>query len=793
MYKYLSFLFFFCTIYTFSQRTTAVRFEYKDSNLEIVLADIEDAFDVSFSYLDVTIVDKTLSIPENQFKLEQLLELIENQFSLVFVKHGARNFLIVKRKSKTKSLEDYTNLSSCPVSVELLKKVVVKSYIARGISKNKDNSFTIIPHKLSILPGLTEPDVLKTIQQLPGVKSPNETATGLHVRGGGADQNLVQWDGIKMYQSGHLFGMISGFNPNIKQKINFYNKGTNPRFGGSVASVIDIKTDSKIPTKLKLGLGVNALSLDTYINAPIVKNKLSIQLSGRRSFTDLYRSPTFVKYSQKVFQHTKPNKSNKETREVENTTNSFFYQDYNAKLNYHPSNNSYFYLSAIYIDSNLDNNIEDTDLQILSNDKLDVSNIGYSFNWKYKWNSKFSHEIKSHYSLYKLDYNNTKKDVEKSLELFNKKNRILDSGIGFETNYLINTNTTITAGYQLSGNDVQHLFSSGNEALSLVLDSKEDYINTHSFYTTYQYNRENKINLLGGFRYNFFSNRQEAGFEPRLLINLSLTKHLEATVSTEVKSQTINQIKETVISDLGLENQVWILSDNKNFPILKSKQYTAGLTYKKNRLTIDLDAYYKHLDGMTSLSLGFLNNIDPKSFHRGETYSKGIDLYIKKDINKLAIWGTYSFNTIDNRFESINDNKLFSSSSEIKNSFNISTAYRYRKFKLALGWYWYEGKPYTDAVEAYNDEGVPYWKYKEVNSMQMPNYHRLDLSAMYHFNISKKNGIKAKTGFALYNLYNKDNILSVEYHASTVPGGNLSRVERHSLQFTPNIFFRINL
>jgi len=791
MAKTLSFIFLFSTFLMFSQETSKVSFGYKEVGLEFVIEDIEDGFNVSFSYLDENVVGKYISIKKSKYTFSELLHIIELQTALKFIAHSKKTYLLVNKD------EEETNEGECPASelspfpIEHLKNVVVKSYLTRGISKNLDNSFTLTPSKLAILPGLTEPDVLKTIQQLPGVKSPNETATGLYVRGGSGDQNLVQWDGIKMYHSGHLFGMISGFNPNIKQKIHFYNKGTNPRFGDRVSSIIDIQTEMGIPKYTHASFGSNALSADVNVNVPIIQKKLNIQVSGRRSFTDFYKSPTFIKYSDKVFQNSSF-KSSTKSKGLESITNSFYYQDYNAKINYHPSSRSHFYFSGIFIDSDLDNDVRNTEFQTLTNDKLDINNIGYSLNWKKKWSAQFSHEIKLYYSNYKLNYYNSKTFPDRQpMEFFNKKNRILDSGLGLETNYKISKYGLLTNGYQLSGNNVQHFYQAGTEEVNVRLDEKDAIVNTHSFYTTYQYTKTDFFHLLAGYRYNYYSNLQTARIEPRVLMNFSLSNHLNLTFSGETKSQTISQINETVISELGLENQLWILSDAKDFPIIKSKQATAGFTYKRNRWTIDLDTYYKKTTGITSLALGFLNIMDPKSFHKGESYSKGLDLYIKKDLKSFWVWGTYSYNTVTNKFEDVNANNTFPSSAQIKHAANISMAYKVNKLQFALGWYWNTGKPYTFAEEKFNDEDIPYWDYKEINSMQMPDYHRLDFSSMYQFNVSKRKRIKGKTGFALYNLYNRDNVLNVEYHTNNLPGGEIAKIERHSLGFTPNLFFRL--
>ena len=793
---FFSLIFLLSNLWLFSQDTTTARFAYQNTELEILLLDIENTFDISFSYLDNTIEGEKITIQKSNYSLNDILKILEQNTNLVVKRIATNNYVIIHGKEREKENISKKIFTSLPINseTEQLNKVVIKSYIATGISKNNDNSYTIIPKKISILPGLTEPDVLKTIQRLPGVKSPNETVTGLHIRGGTGDQNLILWDGIQMYQNGHLFGMISGFNPNIKQKITFHNKGTNPRYGDRIASVISINTGSKIPNKTELEAGINALNTDVFLNIPLLQDKLNVQVSGRRSFTDIYKSPTYRQYSSKVFENsfTTPSSKNNTTADNEiKSQNKFYYQDYNVKVNLRPSNSSHIYYSSIFINSNLNNNISHPDTEILNSDMLKINNNGHSMGWSQKWNSNFSHKINLYYSNYYFGYQNNKYLNKKSYTFFSKRNQITDSGFRIETNYKIDAKTAITNGYQMSGKDVQHIYDARTEGLSTILNQNKNIINTHSYYSNIDYKAKKRFNLSAGFRYNFYNELQQTSFEPRVLVNININDHIKASFTGEYRSQIINQIRESVISDFGLENNIWVLSDAEELPIIKSNQYSAGVTYKKNRLTIDIDSYIKHTDGITSLAIGFLNNIDPQGYHKGESTTRGVDFYLKKDFKKLKAWGTYTFNSVQNKYENINNNVFFSSSNEIKHALNTSISYKISDLQFALGWNWHSGKPFTEAFQVYDDRSVPHWMYSEINSKQLPNYHRLDFSTMYNFTLNKEDKITGKAGIAFYNIYNRDNILNIEYHASKTPGGAIGIIERHSLRFTPNLFFRL--
>ena len=132
--------------------------------------------------------------------------------------------------------------------------------VTTGFDKiENDGSITVNPDELGILPGLTEPDVLQSLQLLPGISSPTESASDIHIRGGTPDQNLVLWDGIKMYHQGHFFGQISAFNPYITETINVFRSGTSSKYGDRISGVIDIRSSDKVHDSLHIGIGANLI------------------------------------------------------------------------------------------------------------------------------------------------------------------------------------------------------------------------------------------------------------------------------------------------------------------------------------------------------------------------------------------------------------------------------------------------------------------------------------------------------------------------------------------------------
>jgi hypothetical protein len=758
-----TFLIFFLFITVcWSQKEQQHDFDFQNAKLSQVLTIIEKRFDIKYSYVDSIVSPKTVSLLPKKYTLSAVNTEIENQTALKITQINARYFSI------SQSIE-------APIREEQLPEILVEGFLSKGINKSFQKVI-LLPQKIEALPGVTDADVLLSLQQLPGVKSPNETATGLYIRGGASDQNLILWDGIRMYHPGHLFGMISGFNPNVTQTVHYQNKGTNPKFGERISSVIDIQSTNKIEEDLKVDAGINALNADVYIKAPLVKKKLGLQLSGRKSFTEWLQTATFNSLAEKVFQNT--NFKNFDD------SNKFQFEDFSAKLNYKPNEKTDLSFTSIWIDNNL-NFTTETQNDGINNQKMMISNQGYSLRWHQKWSSKWQQKTLVYYSAYTFDYKKNKTKTADTFELFQKLNRVTDSGIEYGLDYKMNDKFNVEFGYQLSGNDVSHSFTSESQDLSIILDQQQLFSITHVGYSFLKYKWES-WDFQAGARYNYFNSLQSNSFEPRLFIQKNITEALVLQASFEKKSQVLSQVRESVVNDLSLENYLWILSDNETNPIQKANQYTLGLIYKTKSWVFDIDAYYKMTKGITSLTFGFLNQFD-SGVHQGKGFTKGLDLLIQKNAPTWRTWITYTFQDSQNRFDNLNQNEYFSTNADIRHAFNISFYKKWKQYSLSTGWFWHTGKPYSQLDETN--------QVKSFNTERLPVYHRLDISGIYHFHEQKS--WSGKVGFSIYNAYNQRSLISKEYERQYATIGNVIRAtykvqDYHSLGITPNVFVRVS-
>jgi outer membrane cobalamin receptor len=739
-------------------------FDYTDAKITKVLSDIERAFDVKYSYADSIVAPQKINLPKKRYSLTEINTEIEAQSHLKVVKINDRFYSIAK-----------IELQENKVVMHLLKEVIVDEFLAKGIKKT-DQNYILYPQKIASLPGVTDADILLSIQQLPGVKSPNETATGLHIRGGTSDQNLILMDGIRLYHPGHLFGMISGINPNMAQTVYYYNKATNPKFGERVSGIIDIQSTDKIADKIKVNAGLNALNADLYIQAPLYKDKLGIQVSGRKSFTEWLQSPTFNQLENKVFQHTDFNDFDNDNR--------FQFYDYSAKLNYKPNEKAEISLSALVIKNDLDyRTVIKTDS--ISNQKMTIQNYGFSLNWVQKFSSRFTQKTLFFYSLYSFDYLKRQEYQTDKFEAFKKLNHVVDSGMELHYDFTINEESLIAFGYELFGNDISHLLNSYNQDVAIDLNLKHRYNVTHAGYAFLKQGL-GSWSFQPGLRYNFYSKMKATSWEPRMLIQNKLSESFIWQASYERRSQILSQVRENTANDLSLENYVWILSDNDKYPVQKANQYGTGIIYKHNQWLFDVEAYYKTISGITSFTLGFLSQNDT-SIHHGKGFTKGIDVLLQKSAATWRAWMTYTYQDSQNKFEDLHDGNYFPSNSDIKHSFNVSFNKKWQNFLFNAGWFWHSGKPYS----IINNSG----QITSYNSEKLPDYHRLDVSASYQFTSKKE--VAYKIGISVYNVYNHDDIISKEFERkySSITDFNTPRYTMQNFytqRITPNIFLRIS-
>ncbi|WP_299440161.1 carboxypeptidase-like regulatory domain-containing protein [uncultured Aquimarina sp.] len=682
-----------------------------------------------------------------------------------------------------------------------LGEVVITEYVTSGISRQGASSaINIDPSKLGILPRLVEPDVLQTLQFLPGVQSPTETASALHIRGGTPDHNLILWDGIKMYSTGHFFDLLSIFNPYITENIKLFRSSTEAKYGNRISGVVDIESKNEIPKDFGFGIGFNMTSADAYIEVPVNKD-LGFIISGRRAFTDFIETATFRSYSERAFQSIRffvdNQKLDQETVENENV---FYFTDLTVKAILDISENEKFTISSIFTNNDLDYILNIKNIQGFSEpfdenqiDNLKFVNQGVNMKWDKNWNTDFSLSANVYFSNYDFDYNGVRESRATSdgfLFFQNnivEKNVIRDTGSSLHANWKINSKNSFVSGYDFSTNDVS--YNADYSASRFTFDESNSNI-THAVFGEYKFNSNEKIKISAGIRGNYFSVLDKAYWEPRINVEITLFKDIISKISAERKNQVISQISNYLPNDFNLDNQIWLLADSEFVSMLSSDQFSGGFSINKNDWYIDIEGYYKSTSGLTSFANGFNGVLDLET---GESEVFGLDVLIKKRINNYRTWIGYSLTDQDFKFEGVNEGEYFPGNFDISHYLSWIHSYQWNNFEFSLGWNIRTGRPFTPAQGITETDNLLFIDYGEVNSERLDTYHRLDFSASYKFNFSKSDTWRSKIGFSLFNLYDRKNILNRTYNIRFDNNDYLlQEVNTFSSGITPNVSFRID-
>ncbi|VXB53903.1 TonB-dependent receptor [Flavobacterium sp. 9AF] len=658
-----------------------------------------------------------------------------------------------------------------------LKEVITPVYLTKGISKKRDGSFEIQSQKFSILPGLTEPDVFQTMQQLTGINSADQTISNTNVRGGSHDQNLFLWNGIRLFQTGHFFGLISVLNPNLPNKIKIIKNGTSAFYGESVSSTIAISTENNFTNYDSFGL--NLINFDFNKKIKTGKNGL-LTISARRSYTNFLETPTYNDYYKRIFQNTIVTSISDNQDVSFNSDVAFYFFDTSLQLDQKINDKNTIQINLLTISNQLDVNQSkiENDTTVEKNSSLDQESFGGSFLFQRDWNKNNT----SQFTLYASNYNvhSTNESINSNQILF-QKNSIFDTGIRLENKHHIDSSFIFKNGYQFNEIGIRNIDEVNTPSF---FRNNKKVLNSHALITEIDYITKNKktgINL--GIRNNYISELRTYLFEPRLHYNYQINPFFSFQLLAEKKHQTTTQVIDLQQDFLGIENKRWILADQNNTPIIKSNQISLGFSYKKNNWLLSTDHFYKKVKGINSKSQGFQNQLEFESI-TGNYNTIGAEILIQKQIQNLTSWISYTICQNNYDFDSF-EPKKFPSNFDIQHNISCGLVYNLNLLNIALGSRWFTGKPTTNPLNnTIQDNKIVY---NSPNSDRLPNFFQTNISANYTFQIKKTNQLQV--GASIQNLFNTTNVIN-QYFRINQNTNTIEKINTYSLELTPNAYFR---
>jgi hypothetical protein len=659
----------------------------------------------------------------------------------------------------------YIKLTEMTSEFDRIEEVVIKGKKNTIADKAQMSQIDIPINQIKEIPALLgEKDVLKVIQLLPGVQKGGEGQSGIYVRGGGPDQNLLILDEAIVYNASHLFGFFSVFNGDALKSVELVKGGFPAKYGGRLSSVIDLTMKEGNNQRLTGEVGIGVISSRFTLEGPIKKGKSSFMISGRRTYLDILVQP-FIMASN------------------DGSTGGYYFYDFNAKANYILSTKDKLFISGYFGKDNFYTNI-----------KEDGAKLESDFGWgnrtlTARWNHQFSPKLFSNASLIYSHYNlliGVGTTNASDTFLLNYQSIINDYGIKYDFDWRPLPNHTVRYGIS----SIWHRFQPGAVVIEIgqesVLDRAINTINTYEsgIYIEDQF-KYDKFNIYPGFRISHYSveGKNYIKPEPRFSASYAIRKDLSVKASYAHMYQYIHLLSSSGIS---LPTDLWVPA-TKNISPMRSTQVAAGIAKDfDGGYSISVEGYYKDMADMIQYKDGasFLLQedifdptapTDSKSWEnqvtRGIGWSYGAELFIQKKVGRFSGWIGYTLSWTKLKFDELNYGKVFYARYDRRHDLSLVGIYKLAKnFTASATWVYGSGNAITAAQGYFPTSGHSMSKFPIIwnpqlqfgegidygsrNSFRMEAYHRLDLGLQFHK--KKKNGMQTWE-FSAYNAYNQAN------------------------------------
>jgi len=603
-----------------------------------------------------------------------------------------------------------------------------------------------------------EVDIIKSIQLLPGVQSSVEGSSGFYVRGGNADQNLILLDGATVYNPSHLFGFFSVFNGDAVKNIELIKGGIPAEYGGRLSSVLDVHMNEGNTQKIRGNAGIGLISSRLTIEGPIIKDKLSFILSGRRTYADLmlpFATDTVAKNSK------------------------LFFYDLNAKLNYQINQNNRIFLSGYF----------GRDVNVFGN--LFQINFGNA-TATLRWNHIYKDKLFSNLTLVFSDFNYNL-GIPNGPMSFKWLSHIMDYSLRNDYTYYLNPSNTLKFGLQVTYHTIKPGSIESSDSSSFMTDMH--YPDNHGIESAVFLSNEQKIgsrfSILYGLRLSVFQNigkgtlyhydseyrvsdstvygsgdiiNTYSSLEPRLNMRFTINNKSSVKISY---NRTVQYMHLASNSTATFPLDMWFMS-NPNVKPQKADQ--AALGYFRNFLDNIVEASFELFYKQTYNAIDFKDHavLAPQQYLEGElrigrARSYGAELLVRKQTGRLTGWISYAYIRTFRKIPAINHGREFSPVYDKPHNVSVVVNYEISKrFDAGINWVYSTAIPVTVPTAGYNYGNIWIPEFTERGGLRIPGtaYHRLDFSLNYYFKTFKR---ESNLNLSVYNVYNRHNAFAIYF------------------------------
>ena len=628
--------------------------------------------------------------------------------------------------------------------VEELKEVVVSSGRFRQSDQLKTtrmSSITLTKEEVNSIPMLGgEADLIKMVQLLPGVIRGVEGGTDLFVRGGAADQNLVLLDGAPIYNTGHLLGFMSVFNADVLESVESMTGAFPAEYGGRLSSILDVKTRSGFADKTHVQGNLGLIASRLMIEQPLVKNKLSISLAGRRTYAD------------KVLK-------------VVGQNLPYYFDDVNAKINFKPTAHDYiefaYYSGKDVLAYTSSSRSRDTVRRRNFTSNFGIGNSAQILKWKKilpgGWNSTVS--------LLHTNFNYTISSVFEGNSLF-VTSKIEDLGL----KWTISTDSAFRFFLKGGIESVHHRVSPNvintSGALSELLKSSSTQgraLEETAAFGQVDTNLGNRWRASLGLRVSsgVVEDKVYVNPEPRLAIRYSVNDHTIIKASYSRMAQYLQRVSSAAVA---FPTDIW-------YPVTKdvrpqiSNQVAVALqhNFTDAHVFLSVEGYFKKMSNLIGYREGtnlFLNTHFENQLIQGNGRAYGLEVLIKKEVGRFKGWISYTLSKSERQYAEINQDRWFLARYDRRHNAAVVTSYRIApRWSVSAVWEFMSGSRFTPVIGQYivpsptlaGLDLVPV--YAPMNSVKLADTHRLDLGLKLRSRPEKK--FQSEWFVGVYNVYNR--------------------------------------
>jgi len=665
------------------------------------------------------------------------------------------------------------------ISNTVLKEVIISAAKQERIEEKTEMSRINIPiETIKNIPALFgEVDVLKALQLLPGVQKGGEGTTGIYVRGGGPDQNLILLDGVPIYNPNHLFGFFSIFNADAISNVELIKGGFPARYGGRLSSVIDITMKDGDNQNYHGTFGIGLIASRLTVEGPIAKDKASFIISGRRTYIDILAQP-FIK------------------KQSGGAGAGIYFYDFNAKLNWRINEKNRLFLSGYTGDDKVYGEFKDD--YNYDNQKYASSNK-FGLTWGNKtaalrWNNILTNKLFLNTSLtytkYRYEIKNDVQSQRDSAGLRVEDTKYLQrifSGIQdyagrINLDYRPNNNHFIRFGTTY----IYHIFSPGSVQTKITANTaKQDtttgasrlFSNEASLYIEDDWKVFDKFSINAGLHQAYFnvSGKNYFSLQPRISANYRLPYGWALKASYATMTQYLHLLSN---QGIGLPTDLWVPVTNKILP-QRSVQYALGIARTVADIyEFSVEGYYKDMFDVIEYKEGVSNFVSSNDWEnrvtRGKGKSFGGEVFLQRKFGKTTGWVGYTISKTTRQFDEKNLGKWYAYKFDRRHDIGITIQHTFSKvFDIAASWVYGTGNSISLPSQSYsaapdfftpsfgsffgggpqnNEQTIKY--YEQLNNVRMRAYHRMDIG--FNLHKVKKFGI-ATWNVSFYNAYNRQN------------------------------------